>query len=269
MQTQQDFYSEIVKHIGSADPGVYMEDDCFMGADGLPRCNRCKEPRARRVNLPKPSKCYVYRPCSCKAWGTFDEAARRREELERRMKAISIADQRHYDATFDRFQSRNEADQKLLAGLRQYVEDWDRHKSKNDGILLYGPVGTGKTFAGCCVANALRENGIASCIIDTGRLIRQDAKDFEAGLNTIRKVDFLLLDDFGTESENAYVLERVYRIIDTRYNAKKPLWITTNFVRAPDNKNLSKQRIWSRIFEMCKSVKVDGMDRRIARKIAQ
>ena len=38
---------------------------------------------------------------------------------------------------------------------RAYVEHWDEAYRNNTGLLLFGDVGTGKSFFAGCIANAL------------------------------------------------------------------------------------------------------------------
>lgn len=40
---------------------------------------------------------------------------------------------------------------------KQYVEKWDETYKKGLGLLLWGDVGTGKTYMAACIANALLE----------------------------------------------------------------------------------------------------------------
>ena len=40
---------------------------------------------------------------------------------------------------------------------KQYVEHWDEVKKKGMGMLLWGDVGTGKSYMAACIANALLE----------------------------------------------------------------------------------------------------------------
>ena len=41
-----------------------------------------------------------------------------------------------------------------------YVDNWEKMKSNSSGLLLWGDVGTGKSFFAGCIANALLEKGV-------------------------------------------------------------------------------------------------------------
>lgn len=58
--------------------------------------------------------------------------------------------------------------------------------------------------------------------------------------------------------------EIVMNVIDSRYRSKKPIIVTTNLT-SEEIKNptdVSKQRIYSRLLEMCYPVEVKGTDHR-------
>ena len=42
-----------------------------------------------------------------------------------------------------------------LAKARGYAQNWDEFKKAGIGLLLFGNVGTGKSYAAGCIANAL------------------------------------------------------------------------------------------------------------------
>ncbi|MCL1988103.1 MAG: hypothetical protein FWG64_09070, partial [Firmicutes bacterium] len=82
-----------------------------------------------------------------------------------------------------------------------------------------------------------------------------------------KHADLLVIDELGTESKNAYAYSQILSLIDTRYRAKKPLIITTNFVdqKLRDNLKIIDQktnlldedeRIYNRISEMCSTIKL-------------
>ena len=83
-------------------------------------------------------------------------------------------------------------------------------------------------------------------------------------LDSLNKFTLLVIDDFGMERNTEYMNEIVYNVIDSRYRSGKPLIVTTNLtmqeINNPDN--IDKQRIYSRINEMCVPIRVEGKDRR-------
>ena len=132
---------------------------------------------------------------------------------------------------------------------------------------MYGTVGTGKTFAAACIANALIDKGYPCLVTNFTRLINTlsgmyDGKqDYIDGLN---RFALLVIDDLATEADTEYRNEIVYNVIDSRYRAGLPMIITTNLTGEEMKKpaDVRKQRICSRLFERCIPVEVKGADRR-------
>lgn len=112
-----------------------------------------------------------------------------------------------------------------------YVNHWPEMREKNVGLLLWGGVGTGKSFMAGCIANALMEQEVAVCMTNFARIMNELNSTF-AGRNEV--VDrlcgypLLVIDDFGMERGTEYALEQIYNIIDSRYRSRKPLIVTTN-----------------------------------------
>ena len=75
----------------------------------------------------------------------------------------------------------------------------------------------------------------------------------------------LILDDFGAERNTEYALEQLFNVIDARYQAGKPLILTSNLSLA-DLKNPADnahRRVYDRVLEMCHPVNF-GIARRRA-----
>ena len=53
-------------------------------------------------------------------------------------------------------------DNKDIQMAKRYVEQWKKVKAENLGLLLWGDVGTGKSFVAACIANALMEQTVES-----------------------------------------------------------------------------------------------------------
>ena len=85
----------------------------------------------------------------------------------------------------------------------------------------------------------------------------------------LQAADVLILDDLGVENPTAWVAERMYVIINARYNGQKPVIVTSNFTldglisRFADE--ITGTRIVSRLKQMCKLAEISGGDRRLRR----
>ena len=83
-------------------------------------------------------------------------------------------------------------------------------------------------------------------------------------IDGLDRFDLIVIDDLASERDTEFMGEIVQNIIDARYRTGKPLIVTTNLT-SDDLKNpaeIRKQRIYSRLFEMCVPVEVKGTDRR-------
>lgn len=139
---------------------------------------------------------------------------------------------------------------------------------ESQGIIFYGPVGTGKSFTAACIANNLLDNQTSVIMTSFVKILQniqnQDEAAYIAMLNTAK---LLILDDLGTERNTDFALEKVYNIIDSRSRSTKPMILTTN-LSLEDMMNVQDiryKRIYDRIFETCFPVEISGESfRRIA-----
>ena len=60
-----------------------------------------------------------------------------------------------------------------------YVENWETMKERNIGYLLWGGVGTGKSYFAGCIANALMEREIPVCMTNFALILGDLAASFE------------------------------------------------------------------------------------------
>ena len=140
---------------------------------------------------------------------------------------------------------------------------------KNQGLLFYGGVGTGKTFAAACIANRLLELRVPVVmtsfvkLLDTMKGFQTDDQAMIAKLN---RAKLLIIDDLGAERSTDTALEKVYNIVDSRYRAKRPVILTTNLSldEMKDTLDIRYTRIYDRIFEMCYPMQFKGQSWRKA-----
>ena len=128
----------------------------YLDEEGCLHCGICGKRKQMKVSL-MGFEHVVSCLCECevKARQELDEKMQR-EEAQRQLyqrKSVGLRERRFWEW---KFENDNGSNQKTLIA-RQYVENWTNMKRKNVGLLLMGPVGTGKSFFAGCIANALLE----------------------------------------------------------------------------------------------------------------
>ena len=144
-----------------------------------------------------------------------------------------------------------------------YVGNWEDMEADNIGYLLWGQVGTGKSYFAGCIANALMEREISVCMTNFALILNDLAasyKDRNEYIDRLCSFPLLILDDFGMERGTEYGLEQVYNVIDSRYRSGKPLIVTTNLTLEDLQKpeDTAHARIYDRLLEMCSPVRFAG-----------
>jgi len=263
--------SEIVADIAQkaqeshrAEMGDYYDDEGFLV------CGKCGDRRESIVQFSDdeaPKKV----PSLCKCRMEALEKEHKRKELEKTIKLVrefSLMDDRLKAATFDNFiiKDKNAKCHKLL---KSYADRFDEMYEKRQGLILYGSVGTGKTFGAACIANQLLSQGISVVMTSFVRLIdemRRFDEDVYRKIQRIMRAKLLIIDDLGAERDTSFALEKVYDIIDARYLSKKPLILTTNLniVDMLNEEDARYSRIYDRIFEMCVPIPFEGISWRKA-----
>ena len=235
--------------------------------DGLLHCGKCHTPKQVRIELfGKERKPYCL--CKCETEKRDAEIA----ELERqkglqRIKELRKAGFSDTDMQNWTFDNDDQTNPKVSSIAHKYVENFSKLKAKGKGLLFYGTVGAGKTFISACIANALIDQGYPCLVTNFARLTNTIGGMYDGKqeyIDSLNRFTLLVIDDLAAERDTEYMNEIVFNIIDSRYRSGLPLIITTNLT-AQELKNpaqISKQRIYSRLFEMCLPVEIRGTDRR-------
>lgn len=233
------------------DSGDYMQD-------GLLYCGKCNTARQIRLNLMGMETVKTCL-CKCRSEAYEKECADLREQQERdklhRLKTTALRDKTYLGWTFDMDDGR----EPKMQIIRRYVDQWEKISAENIGLLLWGDVGTGKSFAAACVVNELTAMGVACLMTSVGSVEKQlfSCEDKNEFIRDLMKYKLLVLDDLGTERKTEYMQQVVFDIIDARYRSGKPLIVTTN-LRPSELKNqsdIASARIYDRVLEMTTSVK--------------
>lgn len=258
--------NDIAANVPGAEPGDYIGD-----SDGLLYCGKCQTPKQYRVRILGRERAMPVM-CSCrKEQHEAEQTAerkRKREEFVCNLRHECFADTNEETVTAY-FKNDDRRNVNLSDAMKRYAAQWEDMQAQNMGLLLYGPVGTGKSFYAACIANELidREKPVPVLMTSLARIINTVSGMYDGKQDYIDKIvryPLLILDDIGTERSTEYALEQVYSVIDARYRTGRPLIVTTNTpiekIKAPET--LAQQRIYSRLLQMCHPIKVDGADRR-------
>lgn len=212
---------------------------------------------------PKPRYRIGYELCGCE--GARNERMERmeREEAERaKEQAIRLANKLRASGVPERYLG---AEHDMAPAMADSV-------SAGKGFYLDGPQGTGKTHLAYSVARICIDRGIKTACVSSTALMEayrnRNREDAEL-TRRLKACKLLVIDDLGKESPTQYACERLFEIIDTRYNSMRPIIVTSNYSRGEIARKLTEgdvgKSIASRLSEMTQRIHIDGEDRRLNR----
>ena len=237
-----------------------------------------------------------YERCNCKDaqkyWNEYDMKKLQMIEEEKKLRMMqefankvdkiiknSKMSKRNLNYKFENFEV-NSNNKKVYQSLKNYSEKLVNEVERK-GLILVGNNGVGKTHLACSIANELIKNGIQ---IIYGTLINllvelKNTYDVDNNISEMEiiklyeKVDLLIIDDLGKEKPSEWGLEKLFTIINSRYENNLPVIITTNYDQNSLIDRLSingeietAKSIISRLYEMCYLVKIEDRDHRIKNK---
>lgn len=249
-------------------------DGDYEDENGILICGKCGEPRQRFMLFDDPtdddpehkSELKVVTMCRCER--EEEEREKRKEEAAKDMEKIqrlrnaSLLDEKLRGATFGAFKvtKYNERNLKLC---RRYAMKFDQMVEKDQGLIFWGSVGTGKSFAAACIANYLLDRKVPVVMTSFVKLLEvfQSGRDEETSImNRLGYAKLVIFDDLGAERGTDYALEKVYNIVDSRYRKSLPMILTTNLT-IEDMKSevdMRYRRIYDRVFETCYPMQFTG-----------
>ena len=158
----------------------------------------------------------------------------------------------------------------IIDACRLFVQTFD---GKFQNLMLYGPVGTGKTFLTNCIAKELLDRSHSVVYFTAFQLFEllspshTEENDFRQRSEAVLDSDLLILDDLGTEMLNTFTVSRLFQVLNERALRRRSTIISTN-LSLKDFRDLYSERIFSRITSSYTLLKFTGSDIRIRRKIS-
>lgn len=134
----------------------------------------------------------------------------------------------------ERGRSANPRDQdqfrRLAADARAFAE------SPEGWLLIHGASGAGKTHVAAAIANRCIERGLPALFVVVPDLLDHLRATFNPGSDTtydrlfeqVRNAPVLILDDLGTQSATQWAQEKLFQVLNHRYNSQLPTVVTTN-----------------------------------------
>ncbi len=135
-------------------------------------------------------------------------------------------------------------DSRLLAGDSEELKEVQNAyrqamkfaEEPGDWVVVAGATGRGKTRLAAAVGNFCREAGrqvmfvVVPDLLDRLRAAYNPAnpRAFDEMFDQVRNVPLLILDDLGSQSGTAWADEKLFQLLNHRYNACLPTVITTN-----------------------------------------
>jgi DNA replication protein DnaC len=152
--------------------------------------------------------------------------------------------------------------------VKRYVRDIDQNVERGRGLWFWGDVGTGKTTLAMLVSKAAIDAGHSVAIYSLPRLLNLLRESLESSgglidlLDRLGAVDLLHIDDLGAENHTDWVMEQLYSIVNTRYEAQRAIVATTNLMPDELGERLGERTV-SRLVEICGDpVALTGEDKR-------
>ena len=152
-----------------------------------------------------------------------------------------------------------------------YVKNYSLKNPK--GLYIYGPTGTGKTHLAIGILKALINRGFDGVFYNVVDLLDDIRATFNPQLDDAPQTRLLrdlerqifVLDDFGMQRTSPWVVDRLYALINRRYQDCKTIIITSN-IELKDLLIQVNSAQASRIIDMCDDFVISGDDYRQVRK---
>lgn len=253
---------------------MQLREGEYLDKSGLLYCNKCRTPRQKRIEiLGKIMEPRCMCACQTADYERREQMRKHREFLDMvsRNRSIGLPDPELRKHTFENDLGYNPKQTEMA---KNYVRHWEELQETASGLLLWGSVGTGKSFLAGCIANALLDKGVPVIMTNFARLLNRltdmYAGDRNAYIDSFKRYPLMIIDDLGVERNSEFAREQVFSVIDSRYRSQLPMIVTTNLSlqELQHPADLSRARIYDRILERCTPIRVNDQNIRERNKKA-
>lgn len=167
----------------------------------------------------------------------LDAAARERVLVDRAERFLQDRGQRYRNCRLSTFEATEPGQAEAVARLRSYAENMPAECEQGNGVILYGPSGTGKDHLLVALGFAAERryglrvawrNGM-ELFAGFRQAIHEDADEWSI-VRPLADADILVLSDPLPPSGDLtdYQKSMLYRVLETRYTRCKPTWASVN-----------------------------------------
>lgn len=233
------------------------QEEYIDPVSGLIYCKACRTPRQCSVEI---GGRLIHPRCTCQCQKERMEREEQEEQVRRnrlridRNRSIGLPSPALRKHTFENDLGYN---REVMQRAKNYVRHWEEFYERGTGLLLWGSVGSGKSYIAGCIANALLDKGVRVMLTNCSRILNQ-LMSFRNGehnrfIDDLCKYELLIIDDLGMERCSDFAREQIFSVIDSRYRTGRPLIVTTNIhIRELEQPtDLNDQRIFDRVLERC------------------
>lgn len=188
-------------------------------------------------------------PCACKK---AEWEARKSEKLLHLSNLDAFR-----ELTFDNF------NQKVKSVRRAFLQAQDYAGQLNGWLSFFGGYGVGKTHLAAAIANEALGRKVPVIFVVVPDFLDHlratfapNSEDtYDERFELFRNVQLLVLDDLGTENTTPWAREKLYQLVNHRYNARLPTVFTTN-----QSSSQIDGRIVSRMCDPCVNAEIILID---------
>ncbi len=160
--------------------------------------------------------------CECKE---AERKAKRRQQLQEMSNLGAF-----YDKSFGNFNTRVSGVQEAFSCAYEFAQN------PNGWLLLIGPNGCGKTHLAAAIANQSLEDGALVLFATVPDLLDHlraafaptSSEVYDQLFARMREAEVLVLDDLGAQQSSPWANEKLFQLLNYRYNSRFPTVITAN-----------------------------------------